>query len=339
MQQSQDDPAPAEGLRAWVVDLAPTWADPFVARLPGLLLIPALAAGLVGALWVGITTVRTVGQGAQWLGTLISDPGAALRSAVTPPNTADITKQALREVLEEERARRTSDALTPEEQAASDAAVDRLAERPNEQAKRARRLLAKGDVAAAFSVLTEEAEQADQEAAARWKELGALAKGIDTARALEAYEQAFQRTPKDFCVCIELSRLRQEAGKTAGALAAAHAADQAAQSEREMSVAWINLGDVLEQAGDLAGARARYEAGLEIATRLAAANPGSAAAQRDLIVSFAKLGAIAPGAGWWAKGLAVAERLAADGRLAPADQWMLAELREKAAAEAASMQD
>jgi hypothetical protein len=87
--------------------------------------------------------------------------------------------------------------------------------------------------------------------------------------------------------------------------------------------------------GDLTGALESFRASLAIAERLAAADPGNAGWQRDLIVSYAKLAEVEPGAGWWAKGLGVAEKLAAEGRLAPTDAWIPEYLREKAAAEAA----
>ncbi len=84
-------------------------------------------------------------------------------------------------------------------------------------------------------------------------------------------------------------------------------------------------------AGDLEGAKARFEGSLKVSERLAEKNPGSAAAQRDLMVSYAKLGEILPHQGWWANGFAVCERLVAEGRLAPADAWMLDHLRKRAA--------
>mgnify|MGYP000971259681 CR=1 FL=1 len=68
--------------------------------------------------------------------------------------------------------------------------------------------------------------------------------------------------------------------------------------------------------------------------QLAAQNPGSAQAQRDLVVSYAKLAGLFPGQGWWAKAHEVCARLAADGRLAPADAWMLDVTAKQAAAEA-----
>jgi hypothetical protein len=46
--------------------------------------------------------------------------------------------------------------------------------------------------------------------------------------------------------------------------------------------ATTNLGDAARAAGDLAAARDRYQAGLGIAARLAAADPANTGWQRDL---------------------------------------------------------
>lgn len=82
---------------------------------------------------------------------------------------------------------------------------------------------------------------------------------------------------------------------------------------RDLSVSLERLGDVQVLAGDLAGARARFEASLAVAERLAAQNPGSAAAKRDLSVSLIKLTDVLVQAGDLAGArsrFAVAERLA-----------------------------
>ncbi len=52
--------------------------------------------------------------------------------------------------------------------------------------------------------------------------------------------------------------------------------------QRDLSVSHERLGDVAVAAGDLAAARAAYQAGLDIAVRLAAADPANAQWQRDL---------------------------------------------------------
>jgi hypothetical protein len=87
---------------------------------------------------------------------------------------------------------------------------------------------------------------------------------------------------------------------------------------------------VQEAEGDLGGARRSYEQALEIHEKLARANPISAAAQRDLIVSYAKLAQVTGDKSWWKRALDVAETLHREGRLAPVDARMLEYLRERA---------
>ena len=103
-----------------------------------------------------------------------------------------------------------------------------------------------------------------------------------------------------------------------------------AEAQRDLSVSYEKLGNVAVQAGDLEEARRRYEQSLEIREGLAAPNPGSAEAQRDLIVSCWKLATVTGDVSWWRRALGIAEKLDAEGRLAPADAWMLPTLRAKA---------
>ncbi len=67
--------------------------------------------------------------------------------------------------------------------------------------------------------------------------------------------------------------------------------------QRDLSVIHNKLGDVAVAAGDLAGARAAFQAGLDIRVRLAAADPANAGWQRDLSVSHSRLGDVAVAAG------------------------------------------
>ena len=101
------------------------------------------------------------------------------------------------------------------------------------------------------------------------------------------------------------------------------------------AVALEGLGDVAVAAGRLGKAGEHYEARHAIAERLAAADPGHAGWQRDLIVSSVKLAEVATQAGRtdearerYARALAIAQNLAATGRLAPVDAWMPAELEK-----------
>jgi tetratricopeptide (TPR) repeat protein len=224
--------------------------------------------------------------------------------------------------------------LGVESEAAKKAAVVDLLADDAPAAQEAARGLAKHEVRAGFDTLEREARSAEAKAAEKWRRLGALATGVDTARARAAYEEAFKLQPEDFWTCVALARLRREAGDLRAAGEAARAAARAAQTKREQVVADCEIGDVLVLAGDLEGAKGRFEESLEVRERLAEQNPGSAEAQRDLIVSMNKLGGVFPRQGWWSKGLAVCQRLVAEGRLAPADAWMLDDLRNRAESDA-----
>ncbi len=79
---------------------------------------------------------------------------------------------------------------------------------------------------------------------------------------------------------------------------------------------------------------------LKIAERLAAADPGNAGWQRDLIVSHWKLADLlekmadrqAEAAAHWSSALEIARRLADEGRLASADGYFVEELERRLAA-------
>jgi tetratricopeptide (TPR) repeat protein len=225
--------------------------------------------------------------------------------------------ELIRQVLDALHARQ-AEPVSAEAEEAREAAVADLVEDTAEPAREAARDLAQGDLEQGFAVLEGEARAAEATAVEKWRRLGALATGVDTARARAAYEEAFRLYPSDFWTCVFLARLRRQAGDLRASREAAEAANAAASSDRERSVAGNELGDVLVQAGDLAGARERYQASLAVAERLAVANPGSAQAQRDLSVSLERLGDVLVQAGDLAgareryqASLAVLERLAA----------------------------
>lgn len=185
-----------------------------------------------------------------------------------------------------------SGSLHAEAEAARKDAVSNLVQDQAEPAREAARDLAQGDLEQGFAVLEREARAAEAMAVEKWRRLGALAAGVDTARARAAYEEAFRLDPGDFWTCVFLARLRRQAGDLDAAQVAVGAMEAAENSERERSVANNEAGDVLFRAGDVAGARRRYEASLEVAERFAAASPASAEAERDLAVSLAHVGDI-----------------------------------------------
>ena len=102
--------------------------------------------------------------------------------------------------------------------------------------------------------------------------------------------------------------------------------------QRDLSVSYDRVGDVLSMQGRLDDALAAYRASLAIRERLAAAEPDRADYQRDIVVSLAKLSnaGVSPDATEaLTRALRIVENLAASGRLAAADSWMLDELRRR----------
>ena len=91
-----------------------------------------------------------------------------------------------------------------------------------------------------------------------------------------------------------------------------------ADYQRDLSVSFNKLGDLLGSLGEGEQARAYYEKSLAISERLAAAEPNRADYQRDLSVSYEKLGDLLRSLGegeqaraYYEKSLAIRERLAA----------------------------
>jgi tetratricopeptide (TPR) repeat protein len=85
-----------------------------------------------------------------------------------------------------------------------------------------------------------------------------------------------------------------------------------------VAVSLNKLGDVRLRAGDLAGALAAYQEGLDIARKLAAQDQGNAQAQRDVSVSLNRLGDVklqggdrAGALAAYQEGLDIARKLAA----------------------------
>ncbi|NQU55649.1 MAG: tetratricopeptide repeat protein [Rhodospirillales bacterium] len=180
--------------------------------------------------------------------------------------------------------------MDSEAEAAKNDAVADLAADVTPDAMEAVHDFTSGDVQDGFDILEKQARSAEVQAAEKWRRLGALANGVDTTRARRAYEEAFRLQPDNFFTAVMLARLRMQAGDLNAAAEAAAAVVRVATTDREKSVADNEYGDVLVAAGDLTGARSRFEDGLKVAERLAEHNPGSAEAQRDVSVSLNKLG-------------------------------------------------
>ena len=112
-----------------------------------------------------------------------------------------------------------------------------------------------GRIAEAFRILRNDAAAGEAETAERWQRLGALARGIDTRQALEAYEAAFRIQPSDFWTCIELSRLRMQIGNLPGAIDAALAGEKFANADRDVATVALELGQLEVIRGNLGASR------------------------------------------------------------------------------------
>jgi tetratricopeptide (TPR) repeat protein len=95
--------------------------------------------------------------------------------------------------------------------------------------------------------------------------------------------------------------------------------------QRDLAVSCGNLGDVLRAQGDLTGALKSWPDNFAITDRLAKADPNNAGWQRDLIVSCKKMSEVEPAEArrHLTRALEIARNIQSQGRLAPADAWMV----------------
>lgn len=199
----------------------------------------------------------------------------------------------IRAQLEELASRNPQPPLNPEQEQRRDLAIaDIVAEGGVAAAD-----LEAGDLDEAIRALKAQARADTQAAAQKWRRIGDLLNGANTAEALAAYEEAFKLQPNDFWTCIELARLRQIAGRLDAALEAMVAAEKVTTTDRERLIVFGWSGDLTREAGDLLAAHAHHQENLDIARRLARDNPASAQAQRDLSISLIKLGDLTREAG------------------------------------------
>ncbi|WP_150129904.1 tetratricopeptide repeat protein [Sinorhizobium sp. RAC02] len=182
--------------------------------------------------------------------------------------------------------------------------------------------------------------------------------GGDTKAALEAFDEAFkiattlvERDPSSTIWQRNLSvsynsigdiRLGQDDVK--GALEAYDAALKIRETlvehdpgnaiwQRDLAVGYHAIGDIRRKTGDVEIALKVHVRALKITKALADRDPDNALWQRDLIISLVKLAQADPSsaAARYAAALTIAERLAAEGKLTPADAWMPEDLAQRLA--------
>ncbi|HKK22987.1 MAG TPA: hypothetical protein VJ947_04810, partial [Pseudohaliea sp.] len=196
----------------------------------------------------------------HWWGTLATEPKQALRDLGPGGNPAsrndldDVKAEilaGLRQLRAEKQAQGETRPLDADEETRTEEAVREVLTDPSLSARAAADAMREGRVQEAFRILRRDAEAGAAETAERWRRLGALARGIDTRQALEAYKAAFRLQPSHFWTCIELSRLRAQSGSLAGAMEAALAAEKAARADRDIAGAELELGNLEVARGNL----------------------------------------------------------------------------------------
>jgi tetratricopeptide (TPR) repeat protein len=170
----------------------------------------------------------------------------------------------------------------------------------NPRLQQALDLLKDNKVAEATQLLTTVAEQAAtqaekdrKEAAIAYRNLGAIAGLRDPKSALEAYEKAASLDRGDIesllwagWIEIDHGDLDKAQTRLERVLKLAETGDQADYK----FWARIGLGDIWQKRGDLKAALKSYSDSLAIAERLAQSDPGNVGWQRDLSVTYNKVG-------------------------------------------------
>jgi tetratricopeptide (TPR) repeat protein len=165
----------------------------------------------------------------------------------------------------------------------------------------------------------QQAERGNKDAAAAYRNLASIAAVSDPGRAREYYSKSAELDPDNVEGVIWNGWYQLQAGKLDAAQAAFERVLGIAGPQESHWVFWARsgLGDILVQRNDLSGALRSFQNGLAVMDELAKSNPGDVGWQRDLAVSFERIGTTQmmqndpPGAlASFRDGLAIVEKLA-----------------------------
>jgi hypothetical protein len=202
----------AERLRAWLTEQAPALLDGIITGAPLWLLVLLTVFMVFVLIWAVREFFQHGFAGMRWIKKLFTRPLEAAREFVMPEEGATqkdlaglegkfASQRALLEQMKVQLDRLTKSseagapALTPAERERRDDAAAALVAERSPAADAAARAIAAGDFGAAVATLERDARAASADAAERWRRLGALARGVGTAKALQAYEAASGSSP------------------------------------------------------------------------------------------------------------------------------------------------
>jgi tetratricopeptide (TPR) repeat protein len=146
------------------------------------------------------------------------------------------------------------------------------------------------------AVAEDKAKRADKsakDAAAAYRNLGAIAEVSETARARQYYAEAARLDPSDVSGMLQNGWFQRQAGQLDAAQAAyAHVIAMAKPGSDDEALIWAQLGkgDIQRERGSLGAALAIYQSAEAIAERLAKSDPGNDSWQRDLSVAYEDVG-------------------------------------------------
>jgi tetratricopeptide (TPR) repeat protein len=134
-----------------------------------------------------------------------------------------------------------------------------------------------------------------KDAAAAYRNLASIAAVSDPGRARDDYAQAAKLDPSNMLGMYWNGWYQQDAGQLDAAQTAyaqVIAAAKPGTDDDALLGAELGTGDIQNQRGNLAAALATYQGAKDLADRLATSDPGSALWQRELALSYNKIGAV-----------------------------------------------
>jgi len=172
-------------------------------------------------------------------------------------------------------------------------AIQDIIEHGNAEERKAVAFIGDSAVGHGLNLLTKHAEAASLEAAAKWRQIGQLAYGVDTNRAIDAYKKVIEIEPDNADAYISLSELYRSSfasGRLDLALKASKRASEIAGDPVTASRAAIEEGWVLRHLGRLSEALNRRQAGLAQIEAAAAHSPRDLSLQNQRGVNLFRIG-------------------------------------------------